>query len=419
MIAMQAPRVYKYVGENGLTVLHQRNPASRAFCIGVWINTGSRDEARGEEGLCHFLEHMVFKGTKTRSAFEISQSIEKVGGSLDAFTTREHVCVYAQVLEDHRNLAIDLLSDMILNPTFPDDQVALERQVVLEEIGDVMDAPDDLIHDLFAAEIFPNHPLGRPILGTPQTVSAFNRAKLQRFAKKHFRTSNVVVSICGDIDKKQIRRLADESFSLPDGPVKRSSRRVGRFRPTRKQVRRKLHHQHICIGSPGYSYHDEKRYPALVLTTLLGGGMSSRLFQKIREELGIAYSVFTYADAARDTGLMGTYVSVKPSNAGRVIREVFSEFDKIRRGALTKTELQDNKEQLKGQILLGLEASSSKMMRMARNETNYGRQVNESELISKIDRVTMDDVMAVAAEALHPSRNTIVSLGPSSAGLTG
>jgi len=417
MIATPAPRVYKYVGENGLTILHQKNPISRAFCIGVWINTGSRDEGRGEDGLCHFLEHMVFKGTKTRSAFEISQSIEKVGGSLDAFTTRECVCIYAQVLEDHRQLAIDLLGDMILNPTFPDDQVVLERQVVLEEIGDVLDAPDDLIHDLFAAEIFPNHPLGRPILGSPETVSEFNRTKLRRFAAKHFRTSNVVVAIYGDMDKKQIRRLADESFTLPNGPVKRIGSKVGSFRPARRQVRRKLHHQHICIGGPAYSYHDEKRYPALVLTTLLGGGMSSRLFQRIREELGIAYSVFTYADAARDAGLMGTYVSVKPSNAGRAIHEVFNEFEKIRKGGVTKAEVEDNKEQLKGRILLGLEASSSKMMRMARNETNYGRQVNESELVRKINRVTMDDVMAVAEEALDPGKNTVVSLGPSSAGL--
>jgi len=398
--------------------LHQDNPHSRSFCIGVWITAGTRDEGRGEEGLSHFLEHMIFKGTKRRTPKEISQAIEKVGGSLEAFTTKEQVCIYAQVLEGHADLAVDVLSDMVMNSTFPPDQIDVERQVVLEEISDVMDAPDDFIHDLFAAEVFPRHPLGRPILGTPDSVAGFDRAALRRFARRYFRAGNVIVSVYGNIHKRRLMRLLTDAMPLSNGGLARRSPRAGSVAPVRKLYRRRLHHQHICIGGRAFSYLDPQRYALLVLTTLLGGGMSSRLFQRIREELGLAYSVYTYSDAARDTGIIGTYLGVKPSNAGRVIGEVFKEFKKVREGDVTAQELDDTKEHLKGRILLGLETSASKMMRLARNEIYFGRQVSEREIIRNIDRVTMDDILGLAGDLLNEDRNTIVSLGPSSAGLS-
>jgi predicted Zn-dependent peptidase len=289
--APRTPRVKKYISDRGVTILQQNNPFSRAFCMGVWVNTGSRDEATGEEGLCHFLEHMLFKGTTNRSAFEISKDIEKVGGALEAFTTREQICLYAQVLDDHKDLAADILGDMILNPLFPADQVVLERQVVLEEISDVMDAPDDLIHDLFAANVFPEHPLGKPILGSPETVSSFERPNLSAFSKRHFRPDNILISVYGDIDKRRLMRLCDWDFAEERGPVKRNGKRLKKYRPVRKLYERDLHHQHICIGGRCCSYIDEQRYPLMVLTTLLGGTMSSRLFQRIREELGFTYSI--------------------------------------------------------------------------------------------------------------------------------
>jgi predicted Zn-dependent peptidase len=413
-----ATRVKKYKSDNGITILQQNNPTSRAFCIGVWINSGSRDEGRGEEGLCHFLEHMIFKGTENRSAFEISKEIEKVGGSLEAFTTREQICVYALVLDDHRDLAADILRDMIVNPSFPADQVALERQVVLEEIRDVMDAPDDLIHDLFAANVFPNHPLGKPILGSPDSVSSFERHRLSSFSRRHFRPDNVIIAVYGNIDKRRLTRMCDWAFDTPRGSVKRNNRKIHKYRPVRRFYKRDLHHQHICIGGRCCSYADEERYPLMVLTTLLGGTMSSRLFQRIREELGYTYSIYTYADSARDAGLVGTYVAVKPSNARRVVGEVFKEFNKIRSGDLGPQELEDTKQHLKGKILLGLENSASKMIRMARSEIYFGRQISERELIDKIDRVSMDDVIKLAQDALDVDRNTVVSLGPSSLGIT-
>ncbi|MEE9269295.1 MAG: pitrilysin family protein [Candidatus Krumholzibacteria bacterium] len=411
------PRVQKYKGANGITILQQDNPGSRAFCMGVWVNTGSRDEKPGEEGLCHFLEHTVFKGTRNRSAFEISQAIEKVGGALEAFTTKEQICVYTQVLDEHKALAAEVLGDMILHSTYPAEQIALEKKVVLEEIRDVMDAPDDLIHELFAREIYPGHPLGRPILGRAETVSRFGRSKLLRFAAKQFRADNMVISVVGNIGKQPLMQLCDWAFRLPTGGGNRRTPRLRKYRPVRKHHRRKLHHQHICVGARSYSYLDERRYSLMVLTTLLGGSMSSRLFQRIREELGYTYSIYTYADPARDSGLLGTYFAVKPANVGKVIREVLREFDKIKAGEVGADELEVTKEQLKGRILLGLETSASKMMRVAQNEICFGRQISEQELIANITRVSMDDLIETASEVLDVGNTTIVSLGPSSAGL--
>ncbi len=413
----RSPRVRRYVGDNGVTVLHEGNAYSRVFCIGVWLKTGSRDEDEGEGGMSHFLEHMLFKGTRRRSAFEISQALEKVGGSLDAFTTKEQICVYAHCLRDHADLAVDVLDDMFTRSVFAPDQVELEKQVILGEIREVADTPDDMIHDLFASEVFPRHPLGRPILGTARSVSGFSRDALVRFSQRRLRSDNVVVSVFGSLDKSLLRAVCDSAFRFRRGSPKVSNADGRAFRPVRRHHRRKLHHQHLCIGTRACSYLDDKRYPQTILTTLLGGGMSSRLFQRIREELGLAYSVFTYAESARDTGIIVTYMAVKPASTGAAVAEVFHQIDEIKNGDIRADELRDTKEQLKGRILLGLETSAAKMMRNARNEIYYGRQVSEREIIDRIDRVTLADVLESAPEILDSSKYTVVSLGPSSAGL--
>jgi predicted Zn-dependent peptidase len=248
-------------------------------------------------------------------------------------------------------------------------------------------------------------------------VAAFDRDALVRFSRKHLRAGNIVVSIFGSLDKRILRMVCDKAFRLRAGSARPSSASVGRYRPARRHHKRKLHHQHICIGGRACSYLDDKRYPLTVLTTLFGGGMSSRLFQRIREELGFAYSVYTYAESAKDTGVIVTYMAVKPANTGAAVDEVFRELHKIENGDIGKDELRDTKEQLKGKILLGLETSTAKMMRNARNEIYYGRQVGEREIIDRINRVTLDDVLESASGLLDGANNTIVSLGPSSAGL--
>jgi len=405
--------VKRFTLDNGVTVVHERNPVSRAFTIGVWTRSGGRDERVSDEGLCHFLEHMLFKGTPSRSAFDISLEIERVGGSLDAFTSKDTMCVYAQVLESQRHLAIDLISDMLMNSTFADDLVEVERRVVLEEIGEVDDAPDDLVHELFAAAVFPDHPLGRPILGNKKSVAGFTRADLKRFRKRVFRGSNLVVAVYGNISESELRKVCTERFAFDPGDLRRGTTRLRNGgKPVRRMVRRKLHQQHVCIGSRTFSYHEARRFPLMVLTTLLGGGMSSRLFQRIREDMGLSYNVFTYADHSRDSGLMATYLAVKPSNAPRAIDAVMGEFRAVSNGSLTRKELDDVKEHIKGRILLGLESSSARMMRLARSEMNYGRQIGEKELLRNINGVTLDDVLHVAHDVLDVERQSIVSLGP-------
>jgi predicted Zn-dependent peptidase len=408
-----AAPVRRFQHESGITVVHQRNPVSRAFCAGIWTRTGARDERRGEEGLCHFTEHMLFKGTTTRSALDISREIEAIGGSLDAFTTKETMGVYAQVTESHRDLALELIGDMVSNPLFADEHVALEREVVLEEIGDVMDAPDDFVHELLAETLFPGHPLGRPILGVPRTVSSFTRSDLLRFHRKNLRGANLVLSVYGNISARELRRACDRMFDLPEGNARRLHPRLARAKASRRLVRRRLHQQHVCLGSRTFSYHEDRRFPLMLLTTLVGGGMSSRLFQRIREEMGLTYSIYTYADHSWDTGMMGTYLAVRPRNAGRAVRE----FRRVCEGDVTRGELEDTKEQVKGRILLGLETSTSRMMRNARNELQYGRHLSERELIRRVGAVTLDDLLEVAVPALDPAGLSAVSLGPSSGGM--
>jgi len=359
---------------------------------------------------------MIFKGTSSRSALQISQEIERVGGSLDAFTTKEHICIHAQVLEDHAELAFDILGDMISNPLFAEEHIELEKQVVMEEIRDVMDAPDDLIHDLFAAAVFSGHSLGQPILGTPYTVARFARGKLVRFARNTFRIGNVLIAVYGNIERRKLRRLCDRHFLISDGKVRRNRQKPGPYHPIRKYFQRRLHHQHFCIGGRAWSYLEDRRYPLMLLTTLLGGGMSSRLFQRIREEMGLAYNIFTYAEYVRDSGLVGTYFSVNPKNASKAVKCVLEEFEKARRGEILPGELEDVKEHLRGKILLGLESSTSKMMRMARNEMYYGRQISEKEILRNIERISLADVNEVASQVLDPKKTSVISIGPTSAG---
>jgi predicted Zn-dependent peptidase len=411
------PKVRKRTLPSGLTILQQDNPHSQAFCMGVCLNVGSREERQGEEGLCHFLEHMLFKGTTRRSSFQISQEVEKIGGSIDAFTTKEQLCVYVQVLNGHRNLAIEILSDMFMNSTFPSDQIRLEKEVVLDEIRDVLDSPDDMIHEIFTSTIFPRHPLGKPILGQRSSVAKFSRKKLLSFLNRNFKAGNVIVSVYGNIDIRVLSAACERLFAFPNGSAARKDCKPSRSAPRRKFLKRNLHQQHICLGTQGFSYGELKRFPLMILTTLVGGGMSSRLFQRVREELGLAYDIYTYAEHGRDAGLVGTYLSVKPANTGVAVRAVLNEYRKILKGEFKPDELRDTKEHIKGSILLGLETSAAKMMRMARNQTYFGRQVSERELIRSIDGVTPDQIVEVAEQILDPRRLTMVSMGPSSAGL--
>jgi predicted Zn-dependent peptidase len=417
MVRTSSQPVRKRVFENGVTLLHQPNLRSRTFCVGLWIKSGSREERPGEEGLCHFLEHMLFKGTERRRAVDISREVERVGGSIDAFTTKEQVCLYVQLLEDRAELAFDILGDMVLHSTFPPQEIRRERQVVLEEIRDVLDSPDDLIGDVFAAMLFPGHPLGHPILGSRSTVSRFSRPQLVRFARRVLRGPNIVVSVCGNVDLRTLSRWVERAFPFPDGSVRPRTPPIPRRWERKRHLHRPLHQQHLCVGSRGVSYHDEDRFAFMVLASLLGGGMASRLFRRIREELGLAYTVYTYTEYGRDAGLIGTYLATRPDQAALALEAVLEEFEAVRSGKVTDREIEETKEHLEGRILLGLETASAKMMRMARNEIYYGRQVGEVELVRQIRRIGRDDLVRVAHRVLSPEALSLATIGPSRAGL--
>jgi len=362
---------------------------------------------------------MLFRGTRRRDAASISREIERVGGSFDAFTTRDTMCLYAHVLESNRELAFDLLGDMLTGSTFSPALVDVEKNVVLEEIRDARDAPDDYVHEIFGAELFPSHPYGRSILGTRERVSTFVRRDVRRFATSVLRAPNLVVAVYGNVTMHEVRRLCDEYLRL--SPRAAPPRRNVPVHPgfARRHVRRRLGQQYICIGIPTFSWNDPRRDALTLLTNIVGGGMSSRLFRHVRDDLGLAYTVYSYADHSRDAGMMGTFLSVRPSNTGHAIEVTLEELARLRGEGIPSRELEDIRGHVKGRILLGLETSTSRMMRMAWGELRHGRQVTERELIRRLDDVTLDDVNALACEYLDSDRQTIVSLGPSSAGLRG
>jgi len=409
---MVAARIAKkIVLPGGLTILHEKNPISKAFCLGVWTRTGARDESEPESGLCHFLEHMLFKGTSHRNAQDISREIEKVGGSLDAFTTKDTMCVYAHVLESRREVAIDLLADMLTGSRFEEHQVTLERNVILEEIGDVEDAPDDLIHEMFAAELYPAHPLGRPILGSRKTVSSFRRSDIQRYAKRAFRSSNVVVSVYGNIDEDELVAVCQNRFKFASGPLAREKARLGKVSPKQKHVKRKLNQQHVVLGKRTFSFMDDRRYALMVLNAMVGGGMSSRLFQNIRERQGLAYAVFSELNPYRDTGCLSIYAGTSIESAKKVVESITKEFRDLKENAVGYEELRRAKDHLKGSLMLSLESTSSRMSNLARQEMYFGRFFTLDELVESIEAVSAEDVQRLAQTFFDSKQIALTVLG--------
>ncbi len=411
------PPARREVLDDGLVLVYQRVPDARALSLGVWTRTGARDERPGEEGLCHFLEHMLFRGTRRRDAHAISLEIERAGGTLDAFTTRDTMCVHAQVLASDAELAFDLVGDMLTASTFDDNAIALERRVVLEEIHDAEDAPDDFVHELFGRTLFGDHPCGRPILGTRRSVRSFTRERVRRFARRVLRAGNVVVAVCGDVDARRLRAACRRHLALPPGRP-RIARHVPLAPPGRRRrhVRRDLAQQHVVLGARALAHDDPRRHALAVLSTALGGGMSSRLFRRVRDELGLAYSVYTWTDATRDTGALGVYLATGPHSVSRALEATMAEIDALRRGEMDEDEVEAARQQLRGRVLLGLETTTSRMMRLARNELVFGRPVPEGRFLRELARVRRDDVVALVRDLLRPEALCVASLGPAPPG---
>ena len=406
-------RIEKRVLAPGVTVLVQPVPATYSVVIGVWVRVGSRDEDRRVAGITHFVEHMVFKGTERRSAYEIALALERVGGSLEAHTTKEYTCFYTRVLREHFDLALDVISDLLLRPTLEPEQIKLEQGVVIEEINNVFDTPDDWIFEILAEKLYGEHPLARPILGSRESVSGITQPDLREFMAQHYVGENVLISVSGAVESQEVLGKVEAAFGFAPGQVPHAELSV---RPNPEtvhfQVDEKLTQQYLVLGSTTMSYQNDDRYALLLLSTLLGGGMSSRLFQSVRENAGLCYAVSTMTEFARDGGFAGTFLAVSPENTKPALDLVWLEYEKLCRDGISQRELEDTRDQLKGSMLLGMENVASRMSRMAKNEIYFGRQISVSEILRALDAVSCDDVARLADAYLRREKNVLIGLGP-------
>ncbi|MBR9989999.1 MAG: insulinase family protein [Gemmatimonadetes bacterium] len=398
----------------GLIVLTEAMPGIRSASLGVWVRAGSVTESPAEMGISHLLEHMVFKGTRERSAKDLALVLERLGGSLDAYTTREHTSFQARVLDTDVDVALDVLGDLVLEPMLRTADLELEREVVLEEIATVEDTPDDLVFDLHAERMWGAHPYGYSILGTRETVSGFTVDDLKRVHGDRYHRGNMVIAGAGHIDHDRFVEQVDSVFMAGAGGVPRSlnGHTPPSATPSRECVSRASAQTHIVWGTPTFGQGDPRRFALVLLSNAFGGGMSSRLFQRVREELGLAYAVFAYQSFYADAGVSGVYVGTRPESADRAEAVVGEELAKLAADGITQEELDDVKGQVKGQIVLSLESSNARLHRLAGTELYNEPFRSMDEITALVDAVSLDEVAALAAEIFTPDRQSLLRLGP-------
>ena len=398
--------------DNGMCLLTDAMPDVRSVTFGAWLTRGSRHESATHSGIAHFVEHMLFKGTATRSAQDIAQEIDSIGGQLDAFTAKELASYYVRMLDEHLPRAVDVLSDLLLHPQFDEEEIAREKRVVLEEIKMVEDTPDDLVHELFTQRFWSGHDLGRPILGVPETVEPLDGGILRDYFKRVYTAPNLVIAAAGNVEHAEVRDLVGTAFeTVPTGEEAFS---LSEPTPvTGLMIREKALEQcHICLGVDGYSQGHEDRHACYLLNIVLGGSMSSRLFQNIREKRGLAYAVSSGLISYRDGGAVTVYAGCDPEVVREVIDLIVAELQILRDHPVPREELRRAQDHLKGNLVLGLESSSSRMSHMARQQIYFGRQFTLDEMLDEVERVTVEDVQRVARDLFLPGSLSATVLGP-------
>jgi len=401
----------KSVLSNGIRVITEYIPYVRSVSLGIWINSGSKDETPSKNGVSHFLEHMFFKGTVKRDAFQIAQSLESLGGQLNAFTGRDLTCYYARVLDEYLPVALDVLSDILCNSVFNEEKIEKEKHIITEEIRQVQDTPDDLVGELFATSIWTPHPMGFSILGTEETISSLCRADLIDHLSKFYRSENIVIAAAGNIDHLKMVESVDCYFHFPRG-LETNTPPLPPLSSVIKQAQREISQVHLCLGRRIFSYNNPKKYALLILNTLLGGGMSSRLFQNIREKLGLAYAVHTQLEFLQDTGLFAVYLATDPAKVEQSLEMVLREFTRLRTTPLSDEELFYAKTQLKGNLVLALESTTARMTRIAKQEIYSGRFQTIDETIAAIDGVSQEEILELANRLFYPSELCLAIVGP-------
>ncbi len=397
---------------NGLRAVTEYMPHVRSVAVGVWVDAGSRHEKPEDGGISHFVEHMVFKGTETRSAEDIACSVDAIGGHLDAFTTKETVAFTAKVLDEHLPTALDVVSDLVLHPVFREDDIEKEKGVVLEELKMDEDNPDYLLHETFSRGFWEGHSLARPIIGNTETINGFRREQLRSFFERTYNPSDLIVTAAGNLDHDVFTRLVEERFSgLPSKPRRATDAAPATHPALLVHNKPSLEQTHLCVGLPAFGIADPRRYAGFVLNTLLGGGVSSRLFLKIREREGLAYSVFSDLSLFSDTGCLIVYAGTSLESVPRVIQYVAQEFRNLKNDLVPDEELRRAKDHLKGSLMLSMESTSSRMSNLARQEKSFGEFMTLDEVAGRVEAVTAQELRELANEWFLQERVAAAVLG--------
>ncbi len=404
--------VNKTALNNGIRIVTKKMPHVHSVSMGVWVNVGARDESSSESGLSHFIEHMIFKGTEKRTAFQIAKEFDAIGGQTNAFTSAENTCYHAKVIDTRLETMVDILSDIFLNSVFDEKEVENERAVILQEIAMVEDSPDEYIHVLSGRNFWGDNSLGRSVLGTRENVAGFNAHTIKGFFNNFYQPERIVISAAGNLEHNRLVDLIGPVFesirpgnSFPERITPQGNSMVNLHQRQLEQV-------HICLGTKGISITDPRRYAYSLMNTILGGNMSSRLFQEIREKRGLAYSVYSFISSYVDTGIFGAYAGLNPKNARKATELILKEIAGLKHMRVDPNELQDAKEHTKGSLMLASESNDNQMVRLSQNETHFGRYIPLEEIANNIESVTQDDILHLAESLFQKSRFALTLLGP-------
>lgn len=404
----------KLVLDNGVRVVTERIPTLKSVTVGIWVNTGSRDEQPAQAGYSHFIEHMFFKGTRSRSATEISREIDALGGEMNAFTTRETTTFYVKVLDQQLQQAVELLADLFHHSRFDPREIEKEKKVVLEEIRMVQDDPEDLVQELHTGQVLGRHPLGRSVLGCEETIRTLRRRDLMEYIEAHYDPRDIVIAIAGNFEPAKVERLITRYFGLKRVTTNgvRPARRPPDVHGGVLARQKPLEQVHLCLGLKGVPAGHRDRYAVYALNSVLGGSMSSRLFQEVREKRGLAYSIYSFLSGYSDVGTLTVYAGTRAKEVPRVVDLMCREIRKIGSKGVEQKELERAKNQMKGSLMLSLESSHSRMSKLAKDELTYGSRTSLADMVAQIDRITLDHVASVGRQLFALNQVAITGLGP-------
>ena len=404
--------INKTVLANGIKIVTKNMPHVRSISMGVWVSVGARDESSDQSGLSHFIEHMIFKGTARRDAFEIAKEFDAIGGQTNAFTSMEHTCYHAKVLDAHLDTMVDILSDIFLNSVFDPKEIERERPVIFQEIGMMEDTPEDYVHQLASSNFWGNHPLGRSILGTRKNILTFDSRAIKQFFQQYYHPECILISAAGNVDHERIVELIGPAFESIQNGGQLPDRAKPQICSAVKTHGRDLEQTHICLSTQGTAITDSRRFDFSLLNTLLGGNMSSRLFQEIREKRGLAYSVYSFISSHVDSGMFGVYCGVNAKQVKQAIDLIFQILDEFYQTKISLDELRDAKEYTKGNLYIASESADNQMVRLAQNEIYFGKYIPLSSVIEKVEAVTPEGIQALARALFQPQHSALTLLGP-------